>query len=836
MTKLLLILATFFVFLCTSELLKPPITTAKMRISLETSDFATSDDSSLMVTFWKHCFDADHLVLEKIRLFEQIYDCTQHKTMNDGYQFYQVEDHYIAFFDVVHQHCLDAEGLDFDHDYHCVDHIQYEPLLELYGGAFGNGYTIQETSNCNTQDTFIDSFDRFSDGVEDSTSTFTVYEYDNGVDIYVLDTGVYAEHEVFADGQVIHMMGDGPALVQNLEYGYTLDSHGTHVAGTIAGNLTGLLKGAPIYDYRVCEIQDDKYDSRCYYSLVLSALHNITDRMAQDQTGRRGVINLSIGGGGSDQFYDYYFKKLISLGAIPVAAAGNDHIDACYKIPARFTSIITVGALDYSQTGTASFTNYGECVDIYAPGSFIKSSVTGLTTPCTDCYDYYYGTSMAAPHVSGYIASLLHTNPTITFGQILHVINSSRFSVSESSEGDCVNGCYAFTAFCEKVESDRASISIQDLHPDIEYHPNYEFDINDYLFSGSPKCNAVAEIAWKLYEDYGQAYDVKLYTRLYPTNTCSTFKKSRGTPGYSYKYVCNANGTATKYTYIGETCDDAVSSQVYTHGEFDGYSIFHPYCAYTEEEESFNCGLTLRFYEQGNFTEDCTNDFSDFPYEDSPFIRGYCSYYYSRIYNCSNDNEVDYGNLPIECSDFNQNEYINSELGCYYDDDDSMYNYIGQTCFHNHPCDNMDCNGNGNCVVSDMYTRGSCDCDEFYSGDDCEINTICDECIAQGTSYQCNCSDNYRGNDCEIDSCASDRCNENGICTRIATMPYYECDCTIGEKDEDCYVPDSEDEEGFDSSHYSEDNSSEDNSSVGNSPSNCSALVLLLVAHILVLV
>eukprot|EP01130_Rhizamoeba_saxonica_P010178 TRINITY_DN4170_c0_g2_i1.p1 TRINITY_DN4170_c0_g2~~TRINITY_DN4170_c0_g2_i1.p1 ORF type:complete len:893 (-),score=176.68 TRINITY_DN4170_c0_g2_i1:18-2588(-) len=765
-----------------------------MRISSEASVTEKTDDSSLMVTFWKHCFDADHLVLEKIRLFEQIYDCTQHKTMNDGYQFYQVEDHYIAFFDVVHQHCLDAEGLDFDHDYHCVDHIQYEPIFKLHGGAFGNGYSTQETAECNQDVSSVFSFDKFTDGAVDGAFNFVTYSSDNGVDVYVLDSGVYAEHNNFLPGQVVHMLGDGPAIVLQ-ESGLEYNSHGTHVAGTIGGLNTGLLKGVPIYDYRVCEFYSKDYGPACYTSLLISAFQGIYDRMNIDTTGRRGVINLSIGGGAPDIVYNYFFELLKGLGAIPVTSAGNAGADACLYTPSRLSSCITVGALDINQTSVASFSNYGPCVDIYAPGTNVLSSVTGTTDHCS-CYQNYHGTSMASPHVSGFVAGLLYINPSISIEQILYRIVNTSYEVSEYSSGSCDDStCFGFIGGCDKVESDSGSVSRQELHPSFYYNPDYNFNINAYKHQNSENCNVLAFIYWKLYEDDGKLYDLKYYTDIIPTNMCIGNKEETHLEPYSILYACNfdSNGTITRYTYHGDSCDgNPETIEVIYPGYFDGSNIYHPYCGYTKEEESLNCGMKLRFF-PGEYTSNCPEDRSNYTYYDSYLVRGHCMFTRGYIYDCTSDSSYGYSSDFTDCSTFS-NSYTFSFEGCYYTGEE--YSFFDFTCFPNHPCEDVDCNGNGECSYTDKKSKGQCGCYEFYGGDNCEINTICDEvhcnyrgsCIANGTTYTCECLDNYTGNDCEIDQCENIDCNANGNCLRINEPPYYLCDCVIGDPESNCYV------------------------------------------------
>ena len=171
---------------------------------------------------------------------------------------------------------------------------------------------------------------------------------DNGVDLYIVDSGVRETHEQFVNNDVIHMLGDGYAYYADSNY---YGSHGTHVAGTAGGKDYGVSKNLTIYDYRVCEYPsdpDDSSDYPCYTNLLLSALQNITYKLMETNATRRGVINLSLGGTRSffSYMYEYYFDLIIEFGGIPVVAAGNSYIDACGYAPAWSSFAITVGAAD----------------------------------------------------------------------------------------------------------------------------------------------------------------------------------------------------------------------------------------------------------------------------------------------------------------------------------------------------------------------------------------------------------------------------------------------------------------------------------------------------------
>lgn len=218
----------------------------------------------------------------------------------------------------------------------------------------------------------------------------TRYEYSQtgaGVDVYVVDTGVLGTHSEFS-GRVLtgfSAVSDGPG---NLD----CNGHGTHVAGTIAGQTYGVAKQATIVPVRVLGC-----DGAGTLSGVLSGLSWIS----QNHDGSPAVVNMSLGGGASSSL-DAAVQTLVDRGITVVAAAGNAAADACTYSPARVAGAITVAA-STSTDAFASYSNYGSCVDIIAPGSGVRSAYYSSNTATATLS----GTSMATPHVSGVVAQLL---------------------------------------------------------------------------------------------------------------------------------------------------------------------------------------------------------------------------------------------------------------------------------------------------------------------------------------------------------------------------------------------------------------------------------------------
>eukprot|EP01119_Soliformovum_irregulare_P011824 TRINITY_DN2_c0_g3_i2.p1 TRINITY_DN2_c0_g3~~TRINITY_DN2_c0_g3_i2.p1 ORF type:complete len:537 (+),score=149.34 TRINITY_DN2_c0_g3_i2:168-1778(+) len=227
-----------------------------------------------------------------------------------------------------------------------------------------------------------------------------------GVEVHVLDTGV-VEHRDLA-GRVkpgYDAVKDGSATTTDCQ------GHGTHVAGTIAGTTYGIAKGATIYASRVLG---------CSGSGSTQGIKAAIDYVANLPATRKRVINMSLGGGAST-LLDQAVANAHNKGVTVVVAAGNENQDACNVSPARAGPAITVGASD-SQDRKASFSNYGTCVDVIAPGVNIISTSNTQPNGGTKTLS---GTSMASPHVAGVAALVLQQNPSFTPTQVTNWITSN---------------------------------------------------------------------------------------------------------------------------------------------------------------------------------------------------------------------------------------------------------------------------------------------------------------------------------------------------------------------------------------------------------------------------
>ena len=205
--------------------------------------------------------------------------------------------------------------------------------------------------------------------------------------------------------------------------------HGTHVAGTIAAvtnnaaGVAGVAFGARVVPVRalakcggtLADIAD---------AIVWSAGGSVAGVPANANPAK--VINMSLGGSGTcGTTYQTAINTARSLGAAVVVAAGNSNIDAINARPANCSGVITVAATTRSG-GKASFSNFGTVVDVAAPGASILSTLnSGTTTPSTESYALYSGTSMATPHVAGIAALLFQAKPTATPDEIETVLKTT---------------------------------------------------------------------------------------------------------------------------------------------------------------------------------------------------------------------------------------------------------------------------------------------------------------------------------------------------------------------------------------------------------------------------
>ena len=235
-------------------------------------------------------------------------------------------------------------------------------------------------------------------------SSYTYNTNASNVHAYIIDTGVLGTHTQFTG-----RMGNGYTAITDANGTNDCNGHGTHVAGTVGGTTYGVAKGVIIHPVRVLGCTGSGTNSG-----VIAGMDWVTANHVKP-----AVANMSLGGGASTATDDAV-ARMTAAGVVVAVAAGNDNGDACSYSPARAASAITVGSTANTDA-RSSFSNFGSCLDIYAPGSNILSAWY-TSTSATNTIS---GTSMASPHVAGAAALYLADNPTATPAQVTSALSAS---------------------------------------------------------------------------------------------------------------------------------------------------------------------------------------------------------------------------------------------------------------------------------------------------------------------------------------------------------------------------------------------------------------------------
>ncbi|KAJ1975986.1 proteinase B [Dimargaris verticillata] len=242
-----------------------------------------------------------------------------------------------------------------------------------------------------------------------SLRNFNRYIYDErageGVTAYVVDTGINIEHVDF-EGRAIWGM-TVPKNDQDIDG----NGHGTHVAGTIGGKKYGVAKKVQLVAVKVLGTNGSGTMSDVVKGVEFTVEHHTKARTIAEKEGRvfkGSVANMSLGGGKS-RALDLAVDAAVGEGVLYAVAAGNDNRDACSYSPAASELAITVGASTIRDE-RAYFSNFGKCVDVFAPGYNIESAWIG-SKYATNTIS---GTSMATPHVAGLAAYVVSLQPNST--------------------------------------------------------------------------------------------------------------------------------------------------------------------------------------------------------------------------------------------------------------------------------------------------------------------------------------------------------------------------------------------------------------------------------------
>lgn len=269
------------------------------------------------------------------------------------------------------------------------------------------------------------------------SGTYTYTNTGTGVTAYIIDTGILTTHSEFGPRAM-----NGFDAVDGALPALDCNGHGTHVAGTVGGATYGVAKGVTLVAVRVLNCSGSGTTSG-----VIAGIDWVTadHKPGGSRAGQPAVANMSLGGGASSSL-DTAVRNSIAGGVSYAIAAGNGNIvgiaqDACKSSPARVSDAMTIGATDKADK-KASWSNYGSCIDWFAPGV----SITSAWWDSNSATKTISGTSMATPHTAGVAALYLQTNP----GALPSVVRNALFAQATNgvvTSSKTVNNHLLFTSY-----------------------------------------------------------------------------------------------------------------------------------------------------------------------------------------------------------------------------------------------------------------------------------------------------------------------------------------------------------------------------------------------------
>ncbi len=301
---------------------------------------------------------------------------------------------------------------------------------------------IEQDQTVSLEDNVVPTSDRLNLNADQSGATWGldridqrslplngIYHYDYtgaGVNAYIIDTGIRITHQQFGGRAV-----SGYTAVSDGNGTNDCNGHGTHVSGTVGGSTYGVAKSVKLYAVRVLDCNGSGTNSG-----VIAGIDWVTSHAVKP-----AVANMSLGGGASSAL-DTAVSNSINSGVTYAIAGGNSNANACNYSPARVAAAITVGATT-STDARASYSNYGTCLDIFAPGS----SITSAWNTSDTATNTISGTSMATPHVTGAAALYLQSNPSASPATVRNALVNNATSGKVTSAGTGSPNLLLYTLF-----------------------------------------------------------------------------------------------------------------------------------------------------------------------------------------------------------------------------------------------------------------------------------------------------------------------------------------------------------------------------------------------------